>query len=181
MAIAKAYPELVKSITLAKDHYSPIVLNGIISKDNNNTLRYSTNLPAVVEFHLDYQTSSNQPISIKFATGEDVNVNCLLAMSFIKAAKLIIDSNDNLVESKLMECEPFPIEYKHPMRSHPNLIQRNQPSAEKNLTVINAIEQACAFISTYAKSDLSIDQTVKESTKTTFAFDDKFIETKSGV
>jgi hypothetical protein len=60
-------------------------------------------------------------------------------MSFIKAAKLIIDSHDNVVESKLFECEPFAIEYKQPMHSRPNLIQCNQPSAEKNLTVINAI------------------------------------------
>jgi hypothetical protein len=63
MAIAKAYPELVKSITLAKDRYSPIVLNGVISKDDNDTLRYSTNLPAIVEFHLDYQTSTGQPLN----------------------------------------------------------------------------------------------------------------------
>jgi hypothetical protein len=148
MAIAKAYPELVKSITLAKDRYSPIILNGIIIKDDNDTLRYSTNL----EFHLDYQTASNQPVSIKFATGEDVSVNCLLGMSFIKAAKLIIDSHDNVVESKLLECEPFAIEYKQLMRSRPNLIQRNQPSTEKNLAVINAIDEACIFILTYAGS-----------------------------
>jgi hypothetical protein len=107
MAIAKAYPELVKSITLAKDRYSPIVPNGVISKDNNDILRYSTNLPAVVKFHLDYQTASNQPVSIKFATGKDASVSCLLGMSFIKAAKLIIDSHNNVVESKLLECEPF--------------------------------------------------------------------------
>jgi hypothetical protein len=181
MAIAKAYPELVKSITLAKDRYSPIVLNGVISKDDNDTLRFSTNLPAVVEFHLDYQTSSNQPISIKFATGEDVSVNCILGMSFIKAAKLIIDSHDNLVESKLLECQPFPIQYKHPIRSKPNLVQRDQPSTEKNLTVINAIEEACAFISTYVKSDLKIKPTVRETTALTFNFEDKFIEAKSGV
>jgi hypothetical protein len=181
MAIAKAYPELVKSITLAKDRYSPIILNGVISKDDNDTLRYSTNLPAVVEFHLDYQTASNQPVSIKFATGEDVSVNCLLGMSFIKAAKLIIDSHDNVVESKLLECEPFAIEYKQPMRSRPNLIQRNQPSAEKNLAVINAIDEACVFISTYAGSSPSIKATIKEPSKITFNFDDKFIETTSGM
>jgi hypothetical protein len=181
MAIAKAYPELVKSITLAKDRYSPIVLNGVISKDDNDTLRYSTNLPAIVEFHLDYQTSSNQPISIKFATGEDVSVNCLLGMSFIKAAKLIIDSHDNVVESKLLECEPFNIEYKQPMRSRPNLIQRDQPSAEKNLTVIAAIDEACAFISTYVKSDPSIKKTIKSTTKATFNFDNKCIESALGM
>jgi hypothetical protein len=181
MAIAKAYPELVKSITLAKDRYSPIVLNGVISKDNNDSLRYSTNLPAIVEFHLDYQTSSNQPISIKFATGEDVSVNCLLGMSFIKAAKLIIDSHDNVVESKLLECKPFDIEYKHPMRSRPNLIQRDQPSALKNLTVIAAIDEACAFISTYVKNDSSIKETVKPTTEPTFSFDNKCIEMQSGM
>ena len=125
---------------------------------------------------------SNQPISIKFATGEDVSINCLLGMSFIKAAKLIIDSNDNLVESKLMEYKPFPIEYKHPMRSCPNLIQRNQPSAEKNLTVINAIEEACVFISSYVKGDPpSIEETVSQATKVTFNFDEKCIESAPGM
>jgi hypothetical protein len=167
MAIAKAYPELVKSIKLAKDRYSPIVLNGVISKDDNDSVRYSTNLPAVVEFHLDYKTSTNQPISIKFATGEDVSVNCLLGMSFIKAAKLIIDSNDNLVESKLMECEPFPIEYKHPSRSSPNLVPRNQPSAEKNLTVINAIETQPMSNLTYLSRRPSSDQPRRHSISTT--------------
>jgi hypothetical protein len=181
MAIAKAYPELVKSITLAKDRYSPIVLNGVISKDDNDTLRYSTNLPAIVEFHLDYQTSSNQPISIKFATGEDVSVNCLLGMSFIKAAKLIIDSHDNVVESKLLECKPFDIEYKHPMRSRPNLIKRDQPSAVKNLTVIAAIDEACAIISSYVKKDPSIKETVKATTEPTYNFDNKCLEMQSGM
>jgi hypothetical protein len=181
MAIAKAYPELVKSITLAKDRYSPIVLNGVISKDDKDTSRYSTNLPAIVEFHLNYQTSSNQPISIKFATGEDVSVNCLLGISFIKSAKLIIDAHDNVVESRLLECEPFPIEYKLPMRSLPNLVPRKQPSPEKNLTVINAIEEACAFISTYVKSAPSTEKTVKPASKTTFNFDEKCIESKSSM
>jgi hypothetical protein len=54
-------------------------LNGVNSKANNDRRRYSTNLPAIIECHLDYQTSSNQPISIKFATGEDVSVNCFWA------------------------------------------------------------------------------------------------------
>jgi hypothetical protein len=176
MAIAKAYPELVKSITLAKDRYSPIVLNGVISKDETDTLRYSTNLPAVVEFHLNYRTSSNQPVSIKFATGEDVSVNCLLGISFIKSAKMILDLHDNVVESKLLECEPFVIDYKLPCRSQPNLVQRKIPSAEKNLTVINAIEEACAFISNYVKSDLKVAKTLKRPSKLTFNFDEKQME-----
>jgi hypothetical protein len=182
MAIAKAcleLPELVKSITLAKDCCSPIVLNGVILKEDNDTLRHSTNLPAIVKFHLDCQTSTGQPLSINVATGKDVSVKCLLGMSFIKATKLIIDSHDNVVESKLHECEPFDIECKHSMRSCPNLIQHNQPSAKKNLTAINAVDKVCAFISTCVKSVPSIEETNNEKTKVTFNFDDKCLESKN--
>jgi hypothetical protein len=102
-------------------------------------------------------------------------------MSFIKAAKLVIDSHDNVVESKLLECKPFDIEYKHLMRSRPNLVKRDQPSAEKNLTVIAAIDEACAFIATYVKNDPSIKETVKETTEPTYNFDNKCIEMQSGM
>jgi hypothetical protein len=164
---------------LAKDRCFPVVLDGIILKDNNDTLHCSTNLLAIVEFHLDYQTSTGQPLSIKFATGEDGSVNCLLDMSFIKAAKLIVVAHDNVVESKLLECKPFDIESKHPMRCQPNLIQRNQPSAEKNFTVINAIDKACAFISTCVKSVPSVEETNNEKTKVAFNFDNKCLESKN--
>jgi hypothetical protein len=143
------------------------------------TLHCSTNLLAIVEFHLDYQTSTGQPLSIKFATGKDGSVNCLLDMSFIKAAKLIVDAHNNVVESKLLECKPFDIESKHPMGCQPNLIQRNQPSAEKNLTVINAIDKACAFILTCVKSVPSVEETNNEKTKVTFNFDNKCLESKN--
>jgi hypothetical protein len=48
MPIAKAYPELVKSITLCNDRYSPIVLSGVINKDDRNAQKSCTNLPAIV-------------------------------------------------------------------------------------------------------------------------------------
>ena len=131
-----------------------------------------------MDFHLNYETSRNQPISVKFATGEDVSVNCLLGISFIKSAKLIIDAHDNVIESKLIECEPFAIDYKLPMRSKPNLVQRKQASTEKNLTVINAIEEACAFISTYHKLPPIIEKTTAPTSRTTFHFDNKCIESK---
>ena len=63
MKIAEAYPELVKSITLAKDCYSPIVLAGVVKGESN----ISTNLLCVIEFHLPYLTKDNSPTSLKIA------------------------------------------------------------------------------------------------------------------
>jgi hypothetical protein len=145
MSIAKAYPQLVKSITLAGDRYSPIILSGVVSDDDDQH-NYSTSLPCVVEFHMPYITSAGSATSLKIACGKQVGVNALIGMSFMTAAKLVVDLNDNVIESKLLRCEPFPLIFKRPNKSMPNLVPITGHQEEKSLVVINAIEQAEAFI-----------------------------------
>jgi hypothetical protein len=171
MSIAKAYPELVKSITLAKDRYSPIILSGVVSKDKTEATRFATNLPAVVEFHLPYLTHNGSPTSIKFAVGEDVSVNCLLGMSFISTARLIIDAHDNVVESKLLDTPPFEIDFRAPSRSAPNLVPRTASSSAKSLAVINQIDAALAFIADHQSSPPSFQITQKRVSAVTFDAD----------
>ena len=130
MAIAKAYPQLVKSITLAGDRYSPIILSGVVSDDEDKH-NYSTSLPCVVEFHMPYITAAGSPTSLKIACGKQVGVNALIGMSFMTAAKLVVDLNDNVVESKLLNCEPFPLVFKRPSKSMPNLVPITGNRAEK--------------------------------------------------
>jgi hypothetical protein len=146
MGITKAYPQLVKSITLSKNRYAPIALSGVVS-DDETAHAYSTDLPCVVEFHMTYVTIGGAPTSLKIAIGKEVDVNVLIGMSFMTAAKLIVDLNDNVVESKLLSCKPFPIVYKRPQKSKPNLVPVTGNQSKKSLVVINAIEQAEAFIS----------------------------------
>jgi hypothetical protein len=151
MAIAKAYPQLVKSVTLAGDRYSPIILSGIIS-DNKDKHNYSTTLPCVVEFHMPYLTSSGSPTSLKIACGKQVGMNALIGMSFMTAAKLVLDLNDNVIESKLLTCEPFPLVFKRPSKSMPNLVPITGNRSEKSLLVINAIEKAETFLNNASNS-----------------------------
>jgi hypothetical protein len=146
MAIAKAYPQLVKSITLAADRYAPILLSGVVS-DEEEQQNFSTALPCVVEFHMPYMTNAGSPTSLKIACGKQVGVNALvIGMSFMTAAKLVVDLDDNVIESKLLSCDPFPIIYKRPQRSMPNLVPITGNRSEKCLEVINAIGTADAFI-----------------------------------
>jgi hypothetical protein len=146
MAIAKAYPQLVKSITLAADRYSPIILSGVVNDDEKQH-NFSTTLPCVVEFHLPYMTTAGSPTSLKIACGKQVGINVLIGMSFMTAAKLILDLNDFVVESKLLDCEPFPVIFKRPQKSLPNLIPVTGNTAEKSLTsIVTAIKEAEAFI-----------------------------------
>jgi hypothetical protein len=145
MAIAKAYPQLVKSITLATDRYAPILPSGIVS-DEEEQHNFSTSLPCVVEFHMPYMTNAGSPTSLKVACSKQVGVNALIGMSFMTAAKLVVDLNDNIIKSKLLSCDPFPIIYKRPQRSMPNLVPIIGNRSKKCLEVINPIETEDAFI-----------------------------------
>jgi hypothetical protein len=148
MAIAKAYPELVKSITLAAYRYPPIILSGVVSNDAKIT-RVVTHLPAVVEFHLPYKTMSGQPTSLQIAIGDDVSVNCLLGLSFIRTTHLVLDSHDNVIESYILNVEPFPIYYKKPQRCPPNLVSKTAGSESKSLAIMAQINQATELIKNY--------------------------------
>jgi hypothetical protein len=168
MPICKAYPELVKSITLAKDRYSPIVLSGVVTHDGSKqTQNFTTNLPAVVELHLPYLTENGQPTSLKLAVGDDVSVNILLGMSFIQNAKLVIDTNDNVVESKILDTPPFPIHYRPPMRSAPSILPPDQATENTTLlanysTIIDNIKTAEAFISNFKPGSQSNNITTSD-------------------
>jgi hypothetical protein len=69
MAIAKAYSQLVKSITLAANRYAPILLSGVVS-DEEEQHNCSISLPCVVKFHMSYMTNAGSPTSLKVACGK---------------------------------------------------------------------------------------------------------------
>ena len=95
---------------------------------------------------MPYQTVDNTPTSFKIAIRENVSVNCILGMSFINAARLFIDSNDSVIESKLLQINPFEIIYKLSTKSSPNLVPRVEPS-NKNLIIKQEIYHTQSYIS----------------------------------
>lgn len=165
MPIAKAYPHLVKSIIVAEDRYSPIILAGVVSSDNPDARNIMTNLPVIVEFHMPYLTEEGTPTSIKFAVGDNIGVNCLLGISFISAAKLVIDTNDNVVDSKLLDVSPFDITYRMPNRSAPNIVPTENQTSEKIMLIQQQIDHAIAFLAKHPGGDMNITYTDKPPTK----------------
>ena len=83
----------------ANNEYNAIRLAGIISdKDRDNAqVVHGCELKAVIEFHMPYETNTHNSSSIKFAIGNEVSVNAIIGMSFIKGAQLKIDLVDDVV------------------------------------------------------------------------------------
>jgi hypothetical protein len=161
LAIAKAYPFLVKSIVHASDDRAPITLSGAVSSDKESPgPQVTTDLPVVVEFFMPLFTKTGEPTSVKVACGPGVSVNFIVGLSFIKSAGLSIDFNDGVVESKTLDCDPWNITYKTPSRGAPNLLPTDQES-KKVLTadvanIMLAIQRAETFLSSINDKSITV-------------------------
>jgi hypothetical protein len=108
--LAKMFPSCVAEVHTQKD-YSPITLTGIVRSDAEGR-KTTTELPAAFTFHLPYEMTDGTPTKLTIACGPDVSVNLILGLPFIKATRMVIDAAENVVECRLLDCEPFPIESK---------------------------------------------------------------------
>ena len=77
-------------------------------------------LKVVIEYHMPLKTKQGHATSFKVALGDGVGVNTILGMSMIRAAKLNLDMEDNIVTSGILDCAPFPVMYKSVQKSMPN-------------------------------------------------------------
>ena len=108
--LAKMFPGCVAEVHTQED-YSPITLAGIVKWDADGT-KTSTELPVAFTFHLPYEMVDRTPTKLTIACEPDVSVNLILGLPFIKATKMVIDVAENVVECRLLDCVPFPIESK---------------------------------------------------------------------
>jgi uncharacterized Zn finger protein (UPF0148 family) len=124
LAIAKKHPHLVKSLVWAKEDYTPLTLSGVVSHDEKDTSvaeKLVTTLPAVIEYYMPHPSKQGHPTSFKVAIGDNVAVNTLIGMSMIRPAKFSLDLEDDVIDSGILDTEPFPVTYKQTSRSLPNL------------------------------------------------------------
>jgi hypothetical protein len=76
LAIAEKLPQLVKSLVWAKDVYTPLTLSGIVSDgDSNQSVKPTSTLPAVIEYHMPYTSKEGYQTSLKIALGKGVSAN----------------------------------------------------------------------------------------------------------
>jgi hypothetical protein len=123
LAIAKQYPHLVKSLIWAKEKYTPLTLSGVVSNDESDPAKAEklvTTLPAIIEYYMPHASKQGHPTSFKVAIGDNVAVNTLIGMSMIRPAKFSLDLEDDVIDSGILDTEPFPVTYKQTDRSLPN-------------------------------------------------------------
>jgi uncharacterized Zn finger protein (UPF0148 family) len=141
LAIAKQYPHLVKSLVWAKEQYTPLTLSGVVSNDDGDTAKAEklvTTLPAVIEYYMPYPSKQGHPTSFKVAIGDNVAVNTLIGMSMIRPAKFSLDLEDNVIDSGILDTEPFPVTYKQTNRSLPNFSATSSSSEQTLATFAEA-------------------------------------------
>jgi uncharacterized Zn finger protein (UPF0148 family) len=111
LAIAKQHPHLVKSLVWAKEQYNPLTLSGGVSQNEADPLsaKLVTTLPAIIEYYMPYPSKQGHPTSFKVAIGDNVAVNTLIGMSMICPAKFSLDLEDNVINSGILDAEPFPV------------------------------------------------------------------------
>ena len=123
LGICESYPQLVKSIIWAADKYTPIELSGVVDdKNKSSESSTSSQLSAVVTFHMPYLTKNNHSTTFSVAIGKNIAVNVLIGMSFIRSTTFVIDTSDNVAEARMLQCKPLELIYKVAGCSKPNPI-----------------------------------------------------------
>ena len=141
LAVAKQHPHLVKSLIWAKEQYTPLTLSGVVSNGEGATPQSEklvTTLPAIIEYYMPHPSEQGHPTSFKIAIGDNMAVNTLIGMSMIRPGKFSLDLEDNVIDSGILETEPFPVIYKQTNRSLPNLSALGTDST--NHTLMTLIE-----------------------------------------
>jgi hypothetical protein len=137
--VKRKHPHLVKSLVWVKDVCTPLTLSGFVSHDEKDTAfaeKRVTTLPAVIEYYMPHPIKQGHPTSFKVAIGNNVAVNTLIGMSMIRLAKFSLDLEDDLIDSGILDTEPFPVTYKQTSRSLPNLASITD-SSEHTLAIFS--------------------------------------------
>jgi hypothetical protein len=154
-AIAKWYPHCIAKIFLPED-YLPIILSGIVQ---DHSYSVTTDLSVVFQFCLPYLTRKGRQTSFVIATGPQLSVNMVLGLPLITATGMIIDTVNNVVEAKHLDCPPFPINF--------HLATKNIPAFDEDATthhvefedVHGILQKTNAFIAGVCKCIQSANST----------------------
>ncbi|KAL3785603.1 hypothetical protein HJC23_004751 [Cyclotella cryptica] len=117
LPILKAHPECIANLfTSDNGDYTPIILGGVVTGNDGDMSRHTTQLNLVARLKLRYETTTHQPITHTIAIGSHVGVNTILVKTFIKSLDCHYDATSSVVEAKLLNVAPFPVTDMFPQR-----------------------------------------------------------------
>ena len=115
--ILENHPDcIVEMHSSDKGQYTPIILGGVVTGEDGDMSSHTTALTVVVKILLRYETVTHQPVTHSIAIGNSVGVNTILGAPFIESLQCVHDSHNNVVEAKLLNCEPFRVTKLQPQR-----------------------------------------------------------------
>jgi hypothetical protein len=121
LPIIKRYPFIVKAVVNCDDgRHSPLVLAGVVG-DESILDKLSTKLPIMIELFTPYRTRSGEPMSIQFAVGKNLSVNCIFGLPWFMQFGVVLDTVNAKVIAQNVDCNPFDVFYKVPSRDPPKL------------------------------------------------------------
>jgi hypothetical protein len=109
--------------------YLNILLSDVVHGDKDKFVKPSAVLPMVIEYWMPFLTKEGHKTTLKIALENDVSVNTIIGMPMIRTAKLSFDLVNNVVESGVLDTEPFPVIYRPTIQSAPEFskISSNDP------------------------------------------------------
>ena len=114
LKIIRAYPHICKRMVDCKaGKHCALRLAGVVGSDSEIE-KLSTELPVMLEFYTPYSKQDGEPLSIKYACGDGVAVNCVLGMPFWTEVGLVLDIEDKQAIAKQLDAAPFRVTLKNP-------------------------------------------------------------------
>jgi len=147
LLISEKFPQFVKSLVYCADKYAPLTLSGIVTenKDGTSMVKPTATLPAIIEYWLPYVTKKGHRTTLKIAPRKLVSVNTIMGMPMLGPAQLSLDLRDNVVESGVLDCEPFPVTYRPTSQSKPDFKHVNSDNKKLLLSEIATIDDIDFF------------------------------------
>jgi hypothetical protein len=140
-------------LTYTADKYTPLTLSGIVHGDKDAaSQKPSAILPIVIEYWMPFLTKEGHKTTLKIALGNEVSVNTIIGMPMIRPAKLSFDLVDNVVESGILDTEPFPVIYRPTIQSAPDFSQASSddPKLFQSITDYDHVTSAEVIACTLA-------------------------------
>ncbi len=103
------------------------------------------------QFHLPYPTKDGRQTTFIVVNRPQVSVNTVLGLPLITATSMIIDTVDNVVEAKHLNCPPFRIDFCRATRTIPAIQEDATTHYLEFKDVQNVLAKTDAYIAGVCK------------------------------
>jgi hypothetical protein len=106
----------------------------------------TTDLAVAFHFHLPYPTKDGCQTSLIVTTRPQVSGNTVLGLPLITATGMIINTVDNVVDAKHIDCPPFRINFCHATKTIPAIEEDATTHYVEFKDVQNVLAKTNAYI-----------------------------------